>query len=42
MQISVKAKEAIAKLYGTKYNVGNIAQAICKYALLICESNSKK
>lgn len=30
MQIGLKAKEAIAKRYGTDYIVGNTASTICK------------
>lgn len=32
LQIATKAKQAIAKRYGTSYTVGNIAQTICKFA----------
>lgn len=30
-QIGLKAKEGIAKRYGTSYTVGSIAEAICKF-----------
>lgn len=31
MQIGKKTIEALAQRYGTEYQVGNIAETICKY-----------